>query len=146
MFFLPLLAWDSAVFFWPLLAWDAAVFFLPLVEPLAAWDSAVFFLPPQEPLAACDAVVFFFPPDDPLAACDSEVFQLATVAAWIPSAVRFCNRFINVARNCACHRRMVGGGTSLCNLMNSASGKSMSLSKHRCNSCSQQFDMVRNRR
>ena len=50
-----------------------------------------------------------------LAACDSEVFKLATVAASIPSAVRFCNRFINVARNCACRQRMVRGGTSLCN-------------------------------
>ena len=98
------------------------------------------------PLLAWDSAVFFLPPGDLLAACDSEVFRLATVAAWIPSAVPFCNRFINVARNCACRRRMVGGGTSLCNLMNSATGKSMSVSKHRCNSCSQQFDMVRNRR
>ena len=37
-------------------------------------------------------------------------------------------------------------GTSLCSLMNSAGGKSMSVSKHCCNSCTQQFDMVRNAR
>ena len=126
MFFLPLMAWDSAVFFLPLSACDSEVFFLPLL----AWDSEVFFLPPQ----------------DPLAAWDSRVFKLATVDAWIPSAARFCNRFISVARNCACRRRIVGGGTSVCSLINSATGKSMSVSKHCCNSCSQRFDMVRNKR
>ena len=90
------------------------MFFLPPDEPLAAWDSAVLFLP----LLAWDSAVFFLPPDEPLAAWDSRVFKLATVAAWIPSAARFCNRFISVARNCACRRRIVGLGTSLCSLMN----------------------------
>ena len=137
----PFATWDSAVFFLPLMDWDSEVFFLPPDEPLAACDSAVLFLP----LLAWDSTVFFLPPNAPLAAWVSGVFKLATVAAWIPSAARFCNRFISVARNCACRRWIVGWGTSVCSLMNSATGKSMSVSKHCCNSCSQRFDMVRNK-
>ena len=52
MFFLPpqehLAALVSVVFFLPLLAWDSAVFLLPPQQPLAAWDSAVVFLTAQQ--------------------------------------------------------------------------------------------------